>query len=150
MTSTAGGVHPELDEVDQRQAELPPVHRLATVTLALVVAGGIYMASHIDHPATLIPPVVLVIAAALVLLVNIVLLARIKEFAWDKFFQVTGWALLAYLVIAGTLEFVFVYDHTPGRQLVLFTVMLAMFAIDVPLLLGFSVARYQPVPTRAS
>jgi len=24
---------------------------------------------------------------------------------------------------------------------------LAMFAIDVPLLLGFSVARYQPVPT---
>ena len=37
------------------------------------------------------------------------------------FFRVLGWALLAYAVIAGILEFVFVYDHTPARLLALFT-----------------------------
>ena len=134
------------DEIDRRQADLPPVARLATLTLVLIVSGGIYMASQFGHHATLVPPVVLAIAAALVLVCNVALLARIRQFAWDKFFQVTGWSLVAYAVIAGILEFVFVIDHTPAKQLWLFTVMLAMFAIDVPLLLGFSVARWQPVP----
>ena len=79
-------------------------------------------------------------------MVNLILLSRIRAFAWPTFFRVFGWALLAYLVIAGILEFVFVYDHTPGGQLVLLSIMLALFAVDVPLLLAFSVARYQPVP----
>jgi len=47
-------------------------------------------------------------------------------------------------VEAGILEFVFVYDHTPTRLLVLFTAMLTLFAVDVPLMLGYSVARWQP------
>jgi hypothetical protein len=145
MTSATGQTPPGSDEMDRRQGDLPPVARLATVTLALAVSGGIYLAAEYGRAATLVPPVVLAVASALVALVNVVLLARIEEFAWDKFFQVTGWALLAYLVIAGILEFVFVFDHTPARQLWLFTAMLAIFAIDVPLLLGFSVARWQPV-----
>lgn len=146
MSDARGDPNQDVDEIERRQADLPPVARLATLTLALVVAGGIYMASNINHPATLVPSIVLAAGAALVLVVNIALLARIRDFAWDKFFLVSGWALLAYLVIAGILEFVFVFDHTPGRQLALFSVMLAMFALDVPLLLGFSVARYQPAP----
>ncbi len=134
------------DAIDLHQAELPPVNHLATAMLVLVVAGGIYMAAHVNHPATLVPAVVLAAAATLVLLVNLVLLSRIKPFAWHKFFQVSGWALLAYLVFAGIIEYVFIYDHTPGRQLALFTWMLALFAIDVPILLGYSVARYQAAP----
>jgi len=147
MSVEAQAAGPPPDEIDARQAELPPVARLAAVTLTLVVAGGIYMAAQIGHPATLVPAVILAIAAGLVLLANLIVLSRIKAFAWNKFFQVFGWALVVYLVIAGILEYVFIFDHTPARQLVLFSVMLAMFAIDVPLLLGFSVARYQPVPT---
>ena len=116
MSAATGDTQPALDEIDERQADLPPIHQLATLTLALVVVGGIYMAAHIDHSGTLVPPTVLAIAAALVLVVNAVLLARIREFAWAKFFRVFGWALLAYLVIAGILEFVFVYDHTPGAN----------------------------------
>ncbi len=146
MTSATDQLPPGFDEIDRRQSELPPVARLASVTLALVIVGGIYMASNYDHSATLVPAVALTAAAALVLLVNLVLLVRIKEFAWNTFFRVAGWALVAYVVIAGILEFVFVFDHTPAKQLVLFTAMLAMFAVDVPLLLGFSVARWQPVP----
>ncbi len=146
MSDVAGAAHPEPDAIDLRQADLPPVARLATVTLALVVTGGIYMAAQIGRSVTLVPALVLAIAAGVVLLVNLVLLSRIEAFAWDKFFRVFGWSLLAYLTIAGILEYVFIYDHTPGRQLALFSVMLAMFAVDVPLILAFSVARYQPVP----
>jgi drug/metabolite transporter (DMT)-like permease len=146
MSAATGEGPSAMDDIDRRQAELPPVKTLATVSLALIVVGGIYMAAHIDHAATLVPATVLAVAAALVMVVNAVLLVRIRSFAWDTFLTVFGWALLAYLVIAGILEFVFVYDHTPGRQLALFSVMLALFAVDVPMLLAFSVARYQPVP----
>jgi hypothetical protein len=76
----------------------------------------------------------------------VILLARIKQFAWSNFFMVGKWALLGYGVIAGILEFVFIFDHTPSRTLTLFTSMLIIFAINVALLLAFSVARYQPVP----
>ncbi len=150
MTTTPEQVLPGPDEIDKRQADLPPVARLATVTLALAIIGGIYMAAGYDHSTSLVPPVILAALAAAVLLVNVVLLARIKEFDWGTFRQVFGWALLAYVVIAGILEFVFVYDHTPSKQLALFTALLAMFAVDVPLLLAFSVARYQPVPATAA
>jgi hypothetical protein len=146
MTGKPEVAEPVADDVDLRQASLPPVARLATLTLALVVVGGIFMAANYGRSFSLVPPLVLAIAGALVLVANVVLLARIPEFAWDKFFLVFRWTLLAYLVFAGILEFVFVYDHTPGRQLALFSAMLAMFAIDVPLLLAFSVARYQPLP----
>ena len=49
-------------------------------------------------------------------------------------------------MIAGILEYVFIYDHTPARQLALFSAMLALFAVDVPLMLAYSVARCQPPP----
>jgi hypothetical protein len=71
-------------------------------------------------------------------------LARVRDFAWRTFFVVGGWALAAYLVIAGMLEFVFVLDHTQGGLLIVLTLMLAVYAVNVPLLLAFSVARYQP------
>ncbi len=146
MSTAPAGLRPEIDEVDARQAHLPPVARLATLTLALVVSGGIYMASNYSHSSTLIPAVVLAVAGAVVLVVNVLLLSRVRPFAWDVFYQVFGWALLAYLVIAGILEFVFIFDHTPNKQLTLFSAMLLLFAVNVPLLLAFSVARYQPAP----
>jgi hypothetical protein len=38
---------------------------------------------------------------------------------------------------------VFIYDHTRGSQLLILSLMLVVFAVDIPLLLGFSVARFQ-------
>jgi len=134
----------EPDAEDLRQAELPPVMPIAIVTLALIVSGGVVVAAQYGRPAHLTIPTVLLSLAGLLLVVNAVLIARIKAFAWPVFFRVLGWALLAYAVIAGILEYVFIYDHTPARLLTLFTVMLVMFAIDVPLMLSYSVARWQP------
>jgi hypothetical protein len=123
---------------------LPPVTPLALTALTLVVVGGIYLAAHLPRPAPLGPAVAALAAAAAVLLAAAAVLARVRDFAWHTFFVVGGWALAAYLVIAGMLEFVFVLDHTRGALLIVLTLMLAVYAVNVPLLLAFSVARYQP------
>jgi hypothetical protein len=122
---------------------LPPVTGLALTAQALVIAGGIYLAAHLPRPAPLGPPVAALAVAVLALLTAVAVLARVRDFAWHTFFVVAGWTLAAYVVIAGMLVFVFVLDHTPGSRLTVLTLMLVVFALDVPLLLAFSVARYQ-------
>jgi hypothetical protein len=147
MSATADVMPPgfgEPDAEDLRQADLPPVMPVAISTLVLIVAGGIVVAAQYGRPPKLTVPVILLGVAAVLLLVNAVLVVRIKEFARPVFHRVLGWALLAYVVIAGILEYVFVYDHTPGRELALFSAMLVLFALDVPLMLSYSVARWQP------
>ena len=134
------------DAADLRQAGYPPVAKLAIGTLALLVCGGVYLAAELNHSTALAVPGTLVGLAVLALFVNLLLLSRIKNFSWSTFWLVARWAVLAYIVIAGLLEFVFIYDHTPARELTLFTVMLAAFAIDIPLLLSFSVARWADLP----
>ncbi|MGA9919815.1 MAG: hypothetical protein WBR23_00930, partial [Candidatus Dormiibacterota bacterium] len=59
-------------------------------------------------------------------------------------------ALVAYVVIAGMLEFVLLVDQTRGALLLLMTITLTIFAVDIPIVLGFSVARHQEVSTRSS
>jgi hypothetical protein len=134
----------EPDAEDLRQADFPPVMPIGVATLAVIVAGGIVVAAQYGSATKLTIPVVMLGLAAAMLVVNAVLVIRIKEFARPVFHRVLGWALLAYAVIAGILEFVFVFDHTPGRELALFTGMLVLFALDVPLMLSYSVARWQP------
>ena len=131
------------EQVPPAERHLPPISELAIAIIALVVVGGIYMAAHLPQVAPLAPALVIVAVAVLLLLINVILLSQLQSFAWRTFYQVGGWALLAYLVIAGMLEFIFVFDHTRGSMLVLLSAMLAIFAVDVPMLFAFSVARYQ-------
>jgi len=120
----------------------PPVTELGMASLALIVAGGIYLSSHIPNHVALTPAVVLLAASALLLAVNLLLLARVKVFDWTRFFQVAKWSLLAYVVIAGMIEYVFVRNHLNGGPLVVLTLSLVVFAIHVPILVGFTVARF--------
>ena len=83
-----------------------------------------YLAAYLPKRAPLGPAVGLLAASAIVLAAGVVLLARQREFAWQRFFQVAGWTLLAYVVIAGMIEYAFVYDHTHGAVLVVMTLML--------------------------
>jgi hypothetical protein len=127
-----------------QQRKLPPVTSFAVAALILVIAGGIDLAAHLPRPAPLGPAIAALAGAGLALVAGIAVLARLRDFAWRTFFVVGGWTLAAYVVIAGMLEFVFVLDHTPGSLLIVLSLMLLVFAIDIPLLLAFSVARYQP------
>jgi hypothetical protein len=122
---------------------LPPVTPLAVGTLVLSVIAAILIAGTVPHHPPMAVASVLLGAAGLSLIAAIALLARVSTFAWQTFFLVAGWSLVGYLVIAGMIEFAFIYDHTPGPQLAAMSVMLGLFAVDVPLLLGFSVARHQ-------
>ena len=108
-----------------------------------IAAGVIYLASYLPKHAPLWLAVVFLAIAAGLQLTNAFLLSRIQNFAWPRFVQVGKWALLAYLVIAGMIEYAFVYDHTRGAQLVVMTLMLALFMLNVPVLIAFTVARYQ-------
>jgi hypothetical protein len=125
------------------ERRLPPVTELGVLSMALIVAGGISIASQLPGQVPLAIPVLLLVASTLVLAVNLALLARAPGFNWDAFFDVAKWALLAYAVIAGMLEFVFVNDGTTGGILVVLTLSLVVYAVHVPLLIGFTVARYQ-------
>lgn len=122
---------------------LPPVAEVAVASMALVIVSGIYLAAHLPTRAPFGPAVVLVAAAGALLLGNLIVLSRLRQFAWTVFYRVAGWASLAYIVIGGMLEFIFIFDHTRGSMLVLLTLSLVIFAIDIPVLLAFSVARYQ-------
>ncbi len=120
----------------------PPVTELGMASLALILAGGIYLASHIPNHVPLTPAIVLLAASAVLLAINMILLSRVKEFDWPRFFQVAKWSLLAYLVIAGMILYVFLHNHTRGGPLVILTLSLVIFAVHVPILVGFTVARF--------
>jgi hypothetical protein len=125
--------------------KLPPVTELGVVSMALIVAAGILIASRLPGHVPLGLPVALLAASALLMAANLLSLSRAPGFNWDAFFAVARWALLAYCVIAAMLEYVFVKDGTRGGILVVLSLSLLVFAVHVPLLIGFTVARYQPV-----
>jgi hypothetical protein len=121
---------------------LPPVTQLGMLSLAFIVAGGIYLSAHLPEHVPLGPAWALLAASILVLAVNIVGLSRVRDFAWSRFFEVGKWSLLAYLVIAGMILYVFLRNNVSGGTLVVLTLSLAVFAVHVPMLVGFTVARY--------
>ncbi|MGP8065468.1 MAG: hypothetical protein ACLP81_03705 [Acidimicrobiales bacterium] len=125
------------------ERRLPPVAELAVGSLALMLAGGVYLAAHLPRHPPLGPVVGLLVAGAVLTSVALVLLSRLRPFAWRTFFLVARWALAAYAVITGVGVFIFVYDHTGGSTLVVLVLSLVVFAIDVPTVIAFTVARYE-------
>ena len=124
----------------------PPFTQLAMLSLALIVAGGIYLASHIPRSVPLTPAVILLVLSTAVMVFNLASLTRVQRFDWNRFWAVGRWSLLAYVVIAGLIEYVFLQNHLSGGALVVLTLSLVVFAIHVPALIGFTVARYNDVP----
>jgi hypothetical protein len=124
------------------ERKLPPVTELGMASLALIVAGGIYLSAHIPQHVPLGPAVALLIASIVLLCLNIALLARVPGFAWSRFFEVAKWSFLAYALIAGLILYAFLRNHLRGGPLVVLTLSLVVFAVHVPILIGFTVARF--------
>jgi hypothetical protein len=124
------------------ERRLPPVTQVGMLSLALIVAAGIYLSAHLPRHVPLGPAVALLAASAALLAGNLAALARTDGFAWRRFFDVARWALLAYAVVAGMIEYAFVRNHLSGGPLVVLTLSLVVFAVHVPVLIGFTVARY--------
>jgi hypothetical protein len=120
----------------------PRFTELGMASLALIVIGGIYLASHLPKHVPLGPAVALLVASTVVLTINLLSLRRVKDFAWERFFYVAKWALLAYAITAGLILYAFLQDNVRGGTLVVLTLSLVVYAVQVPTLIAFTVARY--------
>lgn len=125
------------------ERKFPPIEQISLGILAFIVIGGVYLASHLPKAVSLTPTTTCTTLAGVLLLVNIFLVSRLKDFAWKTFFLVAKWSLAGYAVVAGMLEFIFIYDGTRGSVLVLLSSTLAIFALNLAILFGFMVARFQ-------
>ena len=134
--------------MDVAEQKLPPVTQIGMTSLALIVIGGIYLAAHLPQSVPLTPAIILLALSALLLVGNLIALSRVKDFAWWRFFQVGGWALCAYALTAGLIEYAFLADGLSGGALIVLTLSLAVYALHVPMLIAFTVARYaEPRPS---
>jgi hypothetical protein len=121
---------------------LPPVTPVGMLSLALIVAAGIYLSAHLPQHVSLGPAIALLSASALLLAGNLASLARVPGFAWRRFFEVARWALVGYVLVAGMIEYAFLRNNLSGGALIVLTLSLVVFAVHVPVLIAFTVARY--------
>ena len=124
------------------EQRLPPVTQIGMASLALIVAGGVYLAANITADISLTPAVVLLALSFLLLVGNLVALSRVRDFNRARFVEVAKWALLAYAITAGMILFTFLRNDVSGGPLVVLTLSLVVYAVHVPMLIGFTVARY--------
>jgi uncharacterized membrane protein YoaK (UPF0700 family) len=124
------------------EQRFPKAVETVTASLAAVVVGGVWLGSHAPRRPPLALPTVLLVVAAALLLAGVVMITRVAGFSWDTFVRVGRWALLAYIIAAGMIEFAFVRNHTRGAPLAVVTGMLVVFALDVPFIIATTVARY--------
>ena len=130
-------------KVEYWEQNFPPINQLCLVSLAFIIVDGIYIAAHLPNlPPMPIVTSLLVLGGAFALFAAI-WLSQAKNLAWDKFFKVFRWVILEYVVEAGMLEYIFIYDHVRGHMLVIVTLALILFAIDIPIIMSFTAARFQ-------
>lgn len=121
---------------------IAPVAWLSTGALTLVVVGGIVMASYAPRRPPLALAAGLLGVAVVLLLMAAMMLVRQKAFARKTFAIVFKWALLAYVIEAGMIEFSFIRNHTSGAPLMVVSGMLVVFGVSVPTTIAFTVARF--------
>ena len=147
---TPGGPDPGGPLPPILEGRLPPVPAMVVTSLASMLAGGVYLAAHLPHPPPLAPAVVLLAVGGALTAAALVLVARIRAFAWGTFFGVARWALVGYAAIAGLLAFVFVHDGTSASTLAVLLPALGVFAVDVPLVIAFTAASCEPAGAAAT
>ncbi len=127
---------------DLGDPRLPPVTQLVVGSLVLVLIGGIYMVATYQSSPSLAIPTALLVASVVLWASGVLMMVRHLGFAWPVFFRIARWALLAYVVEAGMIEFAFIHNHVSGGPLLLLSLMLVMFALDVTVSIAFTVARF--------
>jgi hypothetical protein len=70
------------------------------------------------------------------------LLSR-RRLAWPLFFAVVKWVLVVTSVFSSTAILLFILNDIPGRTMAVMTAVLILTAVNLPLLIGFSVARHE-------
>lgn len=126
-----------------------PIRLFATGSLLCAMLSAGIMAAYVPRPAPLGWSTGFLAASAVLLVAAAVGMLLRRDFAWRRFFVVARYVVLMTAVISAMLEYVFVFDGMRGTALVIMTIVLAITAIDIPILWGFAVARHESVPSRS-
>jgi len=124
----------------------PVVACIVGTIISCILAAGIIIA-HIPEPAPMWGSIMWVCIAAVLTIATIVLILRKRPFARKLFFTVAKWVFLYILVLTGMGEYVIAFDGTRGEPLVVMTIILLLFLVNIPMLWGFSVARHERTPS---
>jgi hypothetical protein len=123
----------------------PVVACIVGTIISCILAAGIIIA-HVPEPAPMWGSIMWVCIAAVLTVATVVLILRKKPFARKRFFTVAKWVFLYILVLSGMGEYVMAFDGMRGETLVVMTVILLLFLVNIPMLWGFSVARHERNP----
>ena len=118
---------------------------VGTITSCILAAGIII--AHVPEPAPMWGSIMWVCIAAVLTIATIVLILRKKPFARKRFFTVAKWVFLYILLLTGMGEYVMAFDGMRGEALVIMTIILLLFLVNIPMLWGFSVARHERTPS---
>ena len=122
-----------------------PVIACIIGTVISCILAASFIIAHMPGPAPIWGSVIWVGIAAALTIVTIVLILRKRPFARKLFFTVAKWVFLYILVLTGMGEYVIVFDGTRGEPLVVMTIILLLFLVNIPMLWGFSVARHERI-----
>ena len=124
----------------------PVVACIVGTIISCILAAGIIIA-HVPEPAPMWGSIMWVCIAAVLTVATVVLILRKKPFARKRFFTVAKWVFLYILVLTGMGEYVMAFDGMRGEALVIMTIILLLFLVNIPMLWGFSVARHERTPS---
>ena len=116
---------------------------IGSIVCAFLAVGII--AAYLPQAVPLMWPMVFLGVSGALLVAALILLARLRHFAWSLFFAVARWIIVLTAVFVAMTVFVFVVDGTDGLTLTVMAIVLILTAINVPILVGFSVARHERV-----
>ena len=120
----------------------PVVACITGSVISCILSAGIVV-SRIPGPIPIWGSVMWLCIAAVLTVVSAVLIWRRKPFARKLFLKVAKWVFLYILVLSGMGEYVIVFDGTRGDPLVVMTLTVLLFLVNIPMLWGFSVARHE-------
>jgi hypothetical protein len=136
---------PFAQPVRRREVLLPPPTVFAVVALMFVHGTVGTLASYLPFNAPLDVTLPLIEIAIVAYAAAVWRLFATRTYAWSTFFAVARPTLLAAGTPAVIIEFAFYYDQTGGRSLAILSTGLVLFVLDLALLLGYSVARNEPL-----
>lgn len=143
MSADAGMLGGRRGDVAPFDRTVPPVIPVAMVAMAAAVTGGVILSAGAAGRPSLTVPTVFVVAGVALELVAAAMALRVRPFAWGRFGQVFGWTLLAYLLQSFLILYSFIRNDIPAKPMATLAIGLFVFATDVPLMIAFTVARYQ-------
>jgi hypothetical protein len=124
----------------------PVIACIIGAIISCILAAGIIV-TYIPKQAPLWGPIMWVCIAAVLTVATIGLVLRKEPFARRLFFTVAKWVFLYILVLTGIGEYVIAFDGVRGEPLVVMTIILLLFLVNIPMLWGFSVARHERAPS---